>query len=241
MIYRSLPALAALSLSGCVIDGFGPESSSPPRHEFRTIERDSSQRLRVNLDMAVGDLQAGSGTEKLLLADFTYTNPTWKPEVRYRSTGGQGDLSIEQPGDRHGEYGGHVGNHKYEWDIRLARDIPTDLSVHFGAGKAQLDLGGLSLDSVDVEMGVGELKMDLRGNPRRDYNVRIRGGVGEATVHLAADTGVVADVEGGIGSIDAPGLIRHGNRFENEAYGKAKTTIHLDIRGGIGSIRLLSD
>jgi hypothetical protein len=237
MIFRSLPALAALSLSGCIVDSAGPESSSPPRHEFHTIERDSVQHLKVNLDMGVGNLQAGSGTEKLLLADFTYGIPSWKPEVHYHAVGGQGDLEIQQPGDRHG----NIGNPRYEWDIRLARDIPTDFSVHFGAGNAQLDLGGLSLDNVDIQMGVGELKLDLRGNPRHDYNVRIQGGVGHATIHLGADTGVEAEVEGGIGSIDAPGLTRHGNRYENEAFGKAKATIHLNIHGGIGSVQLVSD
>jgi N-terminal domain of toast_rack, DUF2154 len=241
MIFRSLPALAALSLTGCVVDGFGPGDSNPPRHEFRTLERDSIQHLRVNLKMGAGDLQASSGTEKLLAADFTYAIPFWKPEVRYHANGSQGDLTISQPGDEHGDFRGHVGNHKYLWDIRLSRDIPTDLFVRFGAGNAQLDLGGLNLDNVDVEMGVGDLKMDLRGVPRHDYHVRVRGGVGQATVRLAADTGVVADVEGGIGSIDAPGLIRHGNLFENEAYGKSRTIIHMDIRGAIGSIHLLSD
>jgi hypothetical protein len=239
MMFRSLPALAALSLAGCVVDGYGPEGSSPPRHEFRTIEHDSIEHLRVNLRMGVGDLQAGSGTEKLMAADFTYGIPAWKPEVRYNSSGGKGDLTIQQP-DEHGSKG-RFGNPRYEWDIRLARDIPTDLTVHFGAGKAQLDLGSLNLENVEVEMGVGELRMDLRGNPTHDYNVRIHGGVGEATVRLGADTGVVADVEGGIGSINAPGMTRRGNRFENEAYGKARTTIHLDIHGGIGAIRLLSD
>jgi len=241
MIPRSLLLLAALASAACVVDGVGPESSSPPRHEFRAIDRDSSNHLRVKLDMGVGDLQVSSGTEKLMAADFTYSVPSWKPEVHYHSAQGLGDLEIGQPGERSGDYHGHIGNHKYEWDIRLVRDIPTDLSVHFGAGNAQLDLGGLNLDSVDVEMGVGDLKMDLRGLPRHDYNVRIRGGVGQATVRLAADAGVVAEVEGGIGSIDAPGLLRQGNRFENEAYGKAKTTIHLEIHGGIGSVRLLSD
>jgi hypothetical protein len=236
MILRSLPALAALSFTGCVIDG--SESFGPPRHEFRSIERDTSKRLKVTLEMGAGDLQASSGTEKLMTAAFTYSIPSWKPDVHYSSAGGQGDLEIRQPG---GERHGHVGNHNYEWDVRLTRDIPTDLSVHFGAGSAQLDLGGLNLDNVDVEMGVGQLKMDLRGVPRHDYTVRIRGGVGEATVHLGADTGVVAEVEGGIGSIQAPGLTRHGNRYENEAFGKAKTTIHLDIHGGIGSVRLITD
>lgn len=237
-MFRSLPALAALSLAGCVVDGYGPEGSTPPRHEFQSIERQPLQHLRVTLNMGVGDLQAASGTEKLLAADFTFGIPSWKPEVRYHAAAGKGELTIDQP-DR--GKGGHIGNPRYEWDLRLAREIPMDLSVHFGAGKAQLDLGSLNLQNVDVDMGVGELKMDLRGNPKHDYNVRIRGGVGEATVRLGSDYGVVADCEGGIGSIEAPGLTHHGNRYENEAYGTAKTTVHLNIHGGIGSIRLLSD
>jgi len=231
-LFRPLGALAALALAGCVI-----ETAGPPRHEFQTIERDSSQRLRVRLTMGAGNLQVGSGTEKFLRADFTYDRPEEKPEVRYHSSGGLGDLVIQQPGERHGR----IGSHKYEWDIRLARDLPLDLSAQFGAGQAQLDLGSLNLDGVDVEMGVGDLKMDLRGSPKRDYTVRIRGGVGQATIRLPSGCGVVAEAQGGIGSIEAPGLIRHGNRFENEAYASAKVTVHLDIRGGIGSIRLLAE
>ena len=54
-------------------------------------------------------------------------------------------------------------------------------------------------------MGVGELKMDLRGTPKHDYNVDIRGGVGEATVHLPRDIGVYATGSGGIGEIHLKG------------------------------------
>jgi hypothetical protein len=238
MIFRWLPAAATLALAGCAVNGSEWEHEGPSRHEFHTIARDSTRRLRVNLNMAVGDLETGAGADKLMTADFTYATPSWKPVINYSTSDGQGDLTIRQPREPGVP---HVGHHNYDWDVRLARDIPTNLSVHFGAGKARLDLGHLNLEGVDVEMGVGELNLDLRGNPRRDYDVRIRGGVGQATVQLPADAGVVADVEGGIGSVDAPGLVRHGNRFENEAYGRAKTTIHLNIHGGIGQIRLLAE
>ena len=90
-------------------------------------------------------------------------------------------------------------------------------------------------------MGVGKLHMDLRGNPKRSYDVRIRGGVGEATVRLPADIGVEAQAEGGIGGISAHGLHHQNHRYFNDAYDTAKVKIHLDIRGGIGAIRLISD
>ena len=237
MIFRWLPPMAALALSGCIVIGSRSEDYGPPRHEFRSIDRESLTRLRVRLDMAVGHLQASSGSEKLLSANFDYSFPSWKPEVRYHSTAGVGDLEIQQPPD----HDPHLGNHKYDWDVRLMRDVPIDLNVHFGAGEAQLDLGRLDLSNVEVEMGVGQLKLDLRGDPKHDYRVRIRGGVGEAVVHLPSDVGVVAEAEGGIGSIDAPGLTHRGSEYQNDAYGKSKVTVRLDVRGGIGSIRLLTD
>ena len=104
-----------------------------------------------------------------------------------------------------------------------------------------MNLGGMSLRSLDIEMGVGELKLDLRGNPKRSYDVRIRGGVGEATVHLPKDVGIEADAQGGIGGISAPGLRKEEGRYVNDAYSSAKTKIHLNIRGGVGAINLIAE
>ena len=42
---------------------------------------------------------------------------------------------------------------------------------------------------VEVDMGVGQLDMDLRGVPKHSYDVRIHGGIGEATVRVSADAG----------------------------------------------------
>lgn len=164
-------------------------------------------------------------------------NPSWKPYVRYSSGASHGNLSVEQPSGSHT----HVGKMNYEWDIRLNREVPMDMRVHFGAGEAHLNLGSLSLRSVDVDMGVGKLDVDLRGTPKKNYEVRIRGGVGEATVRVPADVGVYGEAQGGIGEIKTSGMRREGHRFFNEAYEHSKVTIHLDIRGGIGSIRVISD
>lgn len=228
--YAWLPAV--LCLGGCVI-----ETAGPTQHDVRSIDLDASERVTVDLNMGAGNLRVDSGSEKLMRADFTYNVASWKPYVHYSSAAGHGRLSIEQP--KSGTT--HVGNMKHEWDLRLARNVPMDFRVHFGAGEADLNLGGLELRGVEVEMGVGKLNLDLRGNTKHNYEVRIRGGVGEATVRLPADVGVYGEVEGGIGEIKTPGLRREGRRFFNEAYEHSKVTVHLDIRGGIGSIRVFSE
>jgi predicted membrane protein len=178
-----------------------------------------------------------SGTDKLAAADFTYNLASWKPEMRYTSAAGRGSLTIRQS-ESHQP---HLGKNEYEWDLRLNREVPLDLTVHFGAGEAHLNVGGLTLRSVDVEMGVGRLALDLDGRPKQSYNVNVSGGVGEATIHLPAGVGVDAEATGGIGSIQASGLRKRGDRYFNDAYADSKVTIHLTVHGGVGSIRLIAD
>jgi predicted membrane protein len=116
-----------------------------------------------------------------------------------------------------------------------------DLTVHFGAGQARLDLGSLSLRGVEVHMGVGKLDMDLRGNPKHNYDVHVHGGIGEVTVRLPSGVGVYAEGSGGIGEIRTQGLRREGGHWVNDAWEDAKVRIRVDVHGGIGAIHLIAD
>jgi hypothetical protein len=233
MIAKWLAALCALNLLGCVVTR---DARGPVRYESHAIDRDASERVRVNLDMGAGDLKVSSGTQKLLQAYFNYNVPDLKPEVRYSTAGGIGDLQVKQPSMHT-----HFGNMTYDWDLRLSDRVPLDLHVNFGAGQAHLDLGGLDLRSVQLDMGVGQLEMDLRGNPKHDYNVKVSGGVGEATVRLPANVGIDATASGGIGDISVRGLRKQGGHWVNDAYGEPGVKIHVDVEGGIGSIHLIAE
>ncbi len=231
MFVKCAPLLGVwLGLTGCVV----MDHTGPTEHASRTIDRDASETVRVHLQMGAGDLRVGSGTEKLVRANFDYNVPAWKPEVQYNS----GVLRITQPGGDHTHF---VGSTKYEWDVRLNREVALDLDINFGAGEARLDLGSLALRRVDVQMGVGSLQMDLRGSPKRNYDVSINGGVGEAIVRLPADVGVYAEASGGIGEVSARGLHHDGSAYYNDAYRKSPVTIKLSVHGGIGEIKLISD
>jgi hypothetical protein len=223
---------ACVCSSGCVVE----TANGPVRQETRTIERDTAETTRVSLQMGAGELRVVGGAAPLLQADFKYNVPAWKPEIRYHSFAGRADLSIRQPARV-----GHIGNAKYDWDLRFNNEIPTDLLLHFGAGEAHLDLGSLNLRSVEVEMGVGEIHMDLRGAPKHDYNVRIRGGIGEATVNLPANAGIYAKAEGGLGEIKVQGLRQENGRWLNEWYDSNRPQIRVDVSGGIGQINLIAE
>ncbi len=227
-----LPISFALLLPACVSVRTGPTE-----HDAVSIERDASELLRVELNMGAGNLSVRPGTKKFAEGDLIYNVEAWKPIVKYGAAAGHGTLEIDQPSSSHS----HASGMKYDWNLRLADDVPLDLRVRFGAGEAQLDIGRLMLRTVEVDMGVGALHMDLRGAPQRNYDVRIRGGVGEATVRLPRDVGVSARAKGGIGQIHVSGLRKEGDRYVNDAFERSKATIHLDIQGGIGQINLLEE
>ena len=228
---------SALWLSLIVLCGCDARLEPPgPAHtENRSVDLDHSEFVRVELKMDAGELSVRGGSPKLMDGEFTFRGLSSQPEIHYDASGFRGRLRIEEPS------GVHSARSRYRWDLRLNDEKPLDLEVDLGAGEGRLDLGTLTLRNVDIRMGVGELRLDLRGNPKNDYDVSLRGGVGEATVYLPRDIGVVADAQGGIGGITARGLEKRDGEYVNEAYGHAHNRIRLDIRGGIGAINLIGN
>jgi N-terminal domain of toast_rack, DUF2154 len=230
-----LLAPALLTLTGCVIDA---NHGGPVQYSSENVELDDSEAVRVDLRMGAGDLRVTDGGAKLVRADFAYSVPSWKPEVRFHRTGKQGTVTIEQPGKNHTTTLGHM---KYSWDVQLNKKVPVDFALNFGAGQAKLDLGSLQLRGVELHMGVGQLDLDLRGQPKHSYNVTINGGIGEATVRLSSDAAIYAEAHGGIGSIKVRGLQQENGHWVSPTYDRAENKIRIEIQGGIGQINVIAD
>ena len=225
---------AAMALGACGSMETSP--AGPEQHESRSVDLDKSERVRAELKMGSGELDVRGGAQKLLDADFTYNVAGWKPDVRYSSTGDSGDLVVEQP--KSSSSTGHAKNH---WDLRFNDNVQLDLKTEFAAGEARLNLGGLNLRGLNIEIGAGTLRLDLRGKPAKDYSVRIRGGVGEATVYLPKNAGISASVSGGLGDVSVTGLRKSGDIYINDGAETAAAKIRLDIQGGVGSIKLIAE
>ncbi len=230
---RAAVGIAAALLTACV-DSREPEG--PRQVDPVSIGLDSSEMVRAELRIAAGSLNVSGGAAKLVEGSFTYNVPAWKPEVHWLPSSFRGLLTIEQP--HHS--GPHIGNTNYSWDLRFNDDKPIDMVVDLGAGEADLRLGSLNLRSVQIDMGVGKLDLDLRGTTRNDYNVRIHGGIGEATILLPSDAGISAYAKGGIGGIHAEGLRQDGDRYTNSLWDSSSHRVRLDVQGGIGQINLIA-
>lgn len=224
-----LPTIAVILflIAGCTV-------GSKLRTEVESVELGGASFVRVEIEMGTGKLKIAGGADELMKGNFTYRIASWKPRIDYSISGDEGKLVIQQPETRHVK----VGKIRYEWDLHFNNDVPMDLSVELGAGYNQLNLGNLSLTRLDLSTGVGEVEVDLTGNRESDLDVNIEAGIGRTTLLLPKNVGVRVKVERGIGVVNASGLKKEGDIYENEAYGESEVTLHIDIEAGIGEINL---
>jgi hypothetical protein len=226
-----LMLLPLLVIAGCNTEDW---DTGPPQAESQTVKLGGAKSARVEIEMSAGELSVGSGAKELLEADFSYHSSSARPEVEYNVSGGQGQLTIRHRGSVHGRGGGHN-----KWDLHLSNKVPLELKVDQGAGRAKLTLGGLSLHRLDLNIGAGETIVDLTGDWKNDLTANIKGGVGKATVRLPSDVGVRATAHGGIGAVNVlGGMIKTGDAYVNEVYGKSPITVKVNVEGGVGEINL---
>jgi hypothetical protein len=226
-----IPAAFLLTLTGCQFD---QSPAGPTRETSVHIDRGDTERANVTLEMAAGELDLRGGAKELIEGRFEFNVPEWEPKVETSRNGSHAVIKISQPHEAH-----LGGNRRYRWDLQFNNDVLLDLSVNCGAGQARLNLGDLSLRSVQTHMGAGQVDLDLRGKPNHDYDVDISGGVGQATVHLPQDVGIRAEAHGGLGSLTVTGLDKKDDHWENSLYDKAKVNVRVKVQGGIGEIRII--
>jgi hypothetical protein len=220
-----------LGVAACTILSNAP--TGPLQTETKDVKLGDAKSVRVEIKMGAGELKVGGGARDLLNGEFTYNAAAWKPLVEYAVHGSEGLLTVQQP-----RHVGSLGDARYAWDLRLNEKVPLSLSVEQGAGRAELTLGRLSLNTLDLHIGAGETIVDLTGDWKNDLRAEIRGGVGRATLRLPRDVGVRVTVAGGIGAINAPDLRKEGGAYVNDAYGKSPVTLRVDVKGGVGEINL---
>ena len=207
------------------------------QHQTETVQRQNANSVHVSLQTSSGELNVSGGGKELLDAEFDYSRSYSAPRTEYNVTDGVGRLEISQ--EDHTPV--HFGSAHNEWNLRFSNEVPLELKAEMGAGRGNLRLHDLPITRLDVSMGAGQVDMDLTGDRKNDLIANLEGGVGQATVRLPKNVGVVVQASGGIGSINAHGLKHDGDEYTNEAYGKTPATIHLKVEGGIGEIRLVTE
>jgi hypothetical protein len=206
----------------------------------------SSRRLLDRQHHEV-EIEYGAGTLRVLPAAAQHL---YRMEVRYADEGSR-PVAEYDAGERHlrlGTDSEDFNRKSVQWaeeasaTIELSRQVPLDLELRFGAGKAEIELGGLSLrqvtistgasdtrvsfgemnpiaaEEVEIEAGAAELHVIGLGNSRAQ-RVEFKGGVGSTVLDFSGASGnMEAEIEMGVGSLTLRLPRSHGVRVERSAF-----------------------
>jgi len=232
MARRPFVLLASMLVVSSACNWTGRDAG-PADTSTEQVATGGAELVKVSISLGAGEVEVGSGASGLLDASFHYSRNLGRPIARYEVEDRVGRLRIESP-DTNAGVGGHRVN---EWRLKFNDRIPLEFDVHVGAGESRLNLSALMLRRLGVRVGAGQVTIVL-GHPDRDVDIEVTGGVGEAIVRLPADQSAVASATGGLGSIETKNVEVRDGRYYSRAYDPAKPTLHIRVRGGIGSIRL---
>jgi hypothetical protein len=206
------------------------------RTETQTVELGSADKARVQIRIGAGELSIAGEANSLMDATFRYNVADWQPRINYTVNSSQGELVVDHKGEAIPISGALIN----EWSLQLNNSVPIYLDIETGAGKSELDLRGLDLTGLQIDIGAGTTNINLSSVLDHDLNATITGGVGEFSVKLPGDMGVQISLDRAIGNLTTTGLVRNGDYYVNDSYGSAPSTLFLDINAGIGSIKLLA-
>ncbi|MGM7700289.1 toast rack family protein [Pseudalkalibacillus sp. Hm43] len=199
----------------------------------KVIERKEEKELEVSLQLGAGKLQVTGGTNQIMEGTFSYKGEEMDPHVNYEIHENQkGDLTVSQKSTK----GWDFFSVKQDWEVALNDTLPLSLNLALGAGKSDLNLTNLKLKDLVIEAGVGETKIDLSGDWKESFKVKIDSGVGKTRVMVPKRIGVSLDVDKGVGKIDADYFMKVGSSYQNQAYETADVKIDIDIDIGIGDV-----
>ncbi len=228
--------IAALFVSlGCI--GQQGEQVGPMQIENSSVPLGDAKTVNAQIVIGAGNLSLSGGAADLMNASFAYNLASWRPEVSYNVTDGVGNLKVSQPTSSSKSVSGDV---IYDWDIILSSNVPIDLRTILGAGDGNLKLGGMLLTGLKAQLGAGNVTIDMSGIWQRDLNATIEAGIGDLIIIVPQYTGAIISVSQGLGTVEVgAGLRRQNDSYINNAYGQTAATLRIDVKSGIGDVRLI--
>jgi len=195
------------------------------QEENKTVPLEGAARLEVDVEFGAGRLfvRGADLTDQARLK--VYYDPRYVDfDVDYTKREETGRLILESDVNKRGHWDEDEGLDN-EWDLELPTGLPIALLIDMGACEADLDLGGLRLTEVDMNVGASSGRIDFSSpNPERMRELTIDIGASSLDIRGLGNANVERiSCKVGAGSCDLD--FRSGV--------KGDCTIDLDV--GVGS------
>jgi hypothetical protein len=184
-----------------------PASGQSWRTLAKARQLRGQDRLEVNIEYAVGELEVSKGPSALLYRfESKYDEDIFELQSNYLESEGRGILRIDIAGEndidikRMRDYDDEAGN----LELALSPMIPVELNVKMGAAKARLDLGGVRLSGLTLQTGASDTEVRFsRANPEVAESCIFKAGAASVKIRQLGNSNCRRiSVSGGVGAID---------------------------------------
>jgi uncharacterized protein DUF2154 len=196
--------------------------------DWRTVtmsrQIDDNDEVRVIVDYGAGRFNVTSTDDGVLYRmNLRYDENRFEPVADY--TGDRLELGLQSLGRR---WSRSRGDETGQLDLELARGIPMDLELNFGAVRADLDLGGLALTDLELRTGASESTVDMsEPNSASMRTASFEAGAAQFTVRNLGNLNAERiEVDAGVGQL----TLGFGGRWQQDA------AVSIDM--GLGALEL---
>lgn len=224
---RRVARVAAVAALAATLAACHSHSADAQRMRSTTSARQlqDERRVSVQVEYGAGRLRVAPARGDLLYRmELRYDDEQFRPVTEYDRAGGRLKLGVESREHR----GRHRGGNDQHATIELTPRVPLGLSLAFGAGEAEVELGGLALEEVELQTGASHTVVSFT-EPNRVAARQVKIEAGAAEVRVS-----------GLGNTRAPRFEFSGGMGETTLdFGGAWTrSAQAEINMGVGSVRL---
>ncbi len=221
------------------------------------VHRDGAASAIISVHMVAGELRITGDGREVLEGEVRYSDPDWKPSLYSSINNERIYVKLRMP--RQGHDLSMDDDDENKWTLALNPDLPVDLILNLGAGKADIDLAGLPLRSLNLRLGAGEFTIDLSntslpmlllnagvgqvtirlgGEWKNGLKAKMNCGIGELNLYFPDDIPAFVRTSGILGEVNRQGFRREGQNFILEPEGTKGPVLKVLINGGIGQVNL---
>ncbi len=223
----------------------------------KSLPLGNAKEVKSDISFFAGELYLNANSKKLTECYYGYKDLFIVPYMVYKEVDRNGYLTIKCKREKAEQLDNRSSDNK--WKLELNRNIKNDVTIELMAGEAHINLEGAKITNFTFKMTAGESNINLRntsvpkircnmmagkttldlsGKWNNDCDAEIKGGVGQINVKVPFGTGVKINVSGLLGEVKIPFFNKDNRTYTNDAWGKSKHSITLDISGAIGEINV---
>lgn len=153
----------------------------------RALPAEGAKSLEITCNFGAGRLSIEPGSiSEAIRIDAEYDQDKVDLDVDYRVRGESGRLKIETT-----HHGSNINSEDNQLNLTLSDKLPTELSLEMGACKGDIELGGIPLTMLDLEIGAASGTISFsKPNPQRMRLMNIEVGASSARLYQLGNANV---------------------------------------------------